>query len=96
LVTAVKTTVVALIAMLVCSMGLAAPAGANVDQCAPPGVESASALPTNLAKAATGPGADKYTTATMDHGQVVESGPPEQIFEAAETDRLRRFLSQVL
>ena len=32
----------------------------------------------------------------MDHGQVVESGPPEQIFDAAETDRLRRFLSQVL
>src|ERR671918_2240408 len=26
----------------------------------------------------------------MDHGQVVESGPPEQIFDAAETDRLRR------
>jgi polar amino acid transport system ATP-binding protein len=32
----------------------------------------------------------------MDHGQVIESSPPEQIFEAAETDRLRRFLSQVL
>jgi polar amino acid transport system ATP-binding protein len=32
----------------------------------------------------------------MDHGHVVESGPPEQIFEAAQTDRLRRFLSQVL
>ena len=32
----------------------------------------------------------------MDHGQVIESGPPEQLFEAAETDRLRRFLSQVL
>jgi polar amino acid transport system ATP-binding protein len=32
----------------------------------------------------------------MDHGQVVESGPPEQIFDTAETDRLRRFLSQVL
>ncbi|WP_066901844.1 amino acid ABC transporter ATP-binding protein [Mycolicibacterium houstonense] len=32
----------------------------------------------------------------MDHGKVVESGPPDQIFEAAETDRLRRFLSQVL
>ena len=32
----------------------------------------------------------------MDHGQVVEVGPPEQIFDAAETDRLRRFLSQVL
>ena len=32
----------------------------------------------------------------MDHGQVVESGTPEQIFDAAETDRLQRFLSQVL
>ena len=32
----------------------------------------------------------------MDHGRVVESGPPEQIFDAAETERLQRFLSQVL
>ena len=32
----------------------------------------------------------------MDHGVVVESGPPEQIFAAAATDRLQRFLSQVL
>jgi polar amino acid transport system ATP-binding protein len=32
----------------------------------------------------------------MDHGKVVESGPPDQIFEAAKTDRLQRFLSQVL
>ncbi|MCV7094311.1 amino acid ABC transporter ATP-binding protein [Mycobacterium kubicae] len=32
----------------------------------------------------------------MDHGKVVESGPPQQIFEAAETERLQRFLSQVL
>lgn len=32
----------------------------------------------------------------MDHGRVVESGPPEQLFESAETDRLRQFLSQVL
>ncbi|KWX23550.1 peptide ABC transporter ATP-binding protein [Mycolicibacterium wolinskyi] len=32
----------------------------------------------------------------MDHGKVVESGTPTQIFEAAETDRLRRFLSQIL
>ncbi|MCV7226524.1 hypothetical protein H7J73_10825, partial [Mycolicibacterium komossense] len=31
----------------------AAPAGADVDQCAPPGVDSASALPTNLAAAAS-------------------------------------------
>ncbi|MCW2655508.1 MAG: polar amino acid transport system ATP-binding protein [Mycobacterium sp.] len=32
----------------------------------------------------------------MDHGHVVESGPPEQIFQAAETVRLQRFLSQLL
>jgi polar amino acid transport system ATP-binding protein len=32
----------------------------------------------------------------MDHGRVVESGPPEQLFEAAETPRLRSFLAQVL
>jgi polar amino acid transport system ATP-binding protein len=32
----------------------------------------------------------------MDRGQVVETGPPDQIFEAAETERLQRFLSQVL
>jgi polar amino acid transport system ATP-binding protein len=36
------------------------------------------------------------TVVFMDHGKVVESGPPEQIFEAATTERLRRFLSQVL
>jgi polar amino acid transport system ATP-binding protein len=36
------------------------------------------------------------TVVFMDHGKVVESGPPEQIFEAAETERLQRFLSQVL
>jgi polar amino acid transport system ATP-binding protein len=32
----------------------------------------------------------------MDQGKVVECGPPEQIFEAAKTERLQRFLSQVL
>jgi polar amino acid transport system ATP-binding protein len=32
----------------------------------------------------------------MDHGQVVESGPPEQIFDSAATERLQKFLSQVL
>jgi polar amino acid transport system ATP-binding protein len=32
----------------------------------------------------------------MDHGKVVEFGTPEQILEAAETERLQRFLSQVL
>jgi polar amino acid transport system ATP-binding protein len=36
------------------------------------------------------------TVVFMDRGQVVESGPPQQIFEAAETERLQQFLSQVL
>ncbi|AKN18389.2 amino acid ABC transporter ATP-binding protein [Mycobacterium haemophilum] len=36
------------------------------------------------------------TVVFMDHGKVVESGTPEQIFEAAQTNRLQRFLSQVL
>jgi polar amino acid transport system substrate-binding protein len=61
-----EVLVAALVALLISSMGLVPPAGANVDQCAPPGVASASAVPTNLAKAATGPGADKYTTATVE------------------------------
>ncbi|HEX5541823.1 MAG TPA: amino acid ABC transporter ATP-binding protein [Micromonospora sp.] len=36
------------------------------------------------------------TVAFMDHGVVVESGPPAAIFEHPEHPRLRRFLSQVL
>ena len=32
----------------------------------------------------------------MDQGKVVESGPPDQIFDDAQTERLQRFLSQVL
>ncbi len=32
----------------------------------------------------------------MDHGTVVEAGPPEQLFEAARTERLQRFLARVL
>lgn len=32
----------------------------------------------------------------MDRGRVVESGPPEQLFEAASSRRLQEFLSQVL
>ena len=58
-----KAVVVALIALFVATMGFAPAAGADDDQCAPPGVDSASALPTNLASAAKGPEADKYTTA---------------------------------
>jgi polar amino acid transport system substrate-binding protein len=40
--------------------------GAGADQCSPPGEQSASALPTNLAAAAAGPAEDKYTTATTE------------------------------
>ncbi|BBZ42340.1 amino acid ABC transporter ATP-binding protein [Mycobacterium conspicuum] len=36
------------------------------------------------------------TVVFMDQGKVLESGPPEQIFEDAQTERLQRFLSQVL
>jgi polar amino acid transport system ATP-binding protein len=36
------------------------------------------------------------TVVFMDHGKVVESGPPEQIFQDAQTERLQRFLSKVL
>ncbi|WP_286137605.1 ABC transporter substrate-binding protein/permease [Mycobacterium sp. IS-3022] len=61
-----RTSVVALTAVLVTGVGLAGPAHAQVDQCAPPGVESASALPTNLAAAATGPEEDRYTTAGVE------------------------------
>ncbi|KUI16192.1 amino acid ABC transporter permease [Mycolicibacterium acapulense] len=57
--------VVALVAMLMTGVGVAGPAHANVDQCAPPGGESASALPTNLAAAATGPDEDRYTTPSV-------------------------------
>ncbi|TQM61994.1 amino acid ABC transporter ATP-binding protein [Humibacillus xanthopallidus] len=32
----------------------------------------------------------------MDHGQVIEAGHPDQVFDAPRTERLRRFLSQVL
>jgi polar amino acid transport system substrate-binding protein len=60
-----RTFIVALIALLIVGMGMASPASAQVDQCAPPGIESASALPTNLAAAARGPAEDRYTTATV-------------------------------
>ena len=43
-------------------LGLMGAPVAGADQCAPPGEQAASALPTNLAAAAAGPGEDKYTT----------------------------------
>ena len=62
---AAKAFVLTLVALLVFSLPMAGPAVANADQCAPPGVDSASAVPTNLASAAAGPGEDKYTTPTV-------------------------------
>lgn len=63
MVAALRTAVTLLVALLVALMSPPVPARAQVDQCAPPGVQSASALPTNLAVAARGNGSDKYTTA---------------------------------
>ncbi|GFG53435.1 amino acid ABC transporter permease [Mycolicibacterium agri] len=60
-----KALVLALVGLLVFSLPSAVPAAADVDQCAPPGMESASAVPTNLASAAQGPGEDKYTTPSV-------------------------------
>ncbi len=68
----VKVGVLTLVALLVLAFEAAGPAAA--DQCAPPGVNSASALPTNLAKAAKGPAEDKYTTATVEPLNAVNIG----------------------
>ena len=57
---------VAVLIMLLLTVGLAPMAPASADQCAPPGEQSASALPTNLSAAAKGPGEDKYTTPTTE------------------------------
>lgn len=51
---------------LLLALALTFPVNAGADQCSPPGEQSASALPTNLAAAAAGPGEDKYTTATTE------------------------------
>jgi general L-amino acid transport system ATP-binding protein len=32
----------------------------------------------------------------MDQGEIVEAGPPQQVFEQPQTERLRRFLGQIL
>lgn len=65
----VRLGVLALVALLVLGFAAAVPAAAvpaAADQCSPPGMDKASALPTNLAKAAKGPGEDKYTTVTVE------------------------------
>jgi polar amino acid transport system substrate-binding protein len=55
---------IAVTVLLVSALALA-PRAAAADQCAPPGVDSASALPNNLAAAGAGPAEDKYTTPTV-------------------------------
>jgi polar amino acid transport system permease protein/polar amino acid transport system substrate-binding protein len=70
-----KALVVALVALLVASMGVAcSSAPPRNDQCSPPGVQSASALPTNLAAAAKGPAEDRYTTPTVESLSAVDLG----------------------
>ena len=61
----VRVTAAALAVTLVVTGLVAAPL-ATADQCSPPGVQSASSLPTNLAKAAKGPDEDKYTTESVE------------------------------
>ncbi|MGH3632915.1 MAG: ABC transporter substrate-binding protein/permease [Mycobacterium sp.] len=53
------------VTLLVCSLGSAAPAAADTNQCAPPGKEAAIALPRKLATAKR-PQEDKYTTADVE------------------------------
>ncbi|MFZ0833274.1 MAG: ABC transporter substrate-binding protein/permease [Mycobacterium sp.] len=60
------TRVGSLLAAILIVIGLVTAPAAAGDQCSPPGVQSASSLPTNLAKAAKGPGEDKYTTAAVE------------------------------
>lgn len=56
-----KSAAIVLITLAGLTLAWAPPAAAD-DQCAPPGIGSASALPTNLSAAAAGPGEDQYTT----------------------------------
>jgi len=69
-----KAAVTTLVVLLVFTLGWAPPAGADGDQCAPPGEQSASALPTNLAAAAKGPGEDKYSTPGVEPLSSVQLG----------------------
>ena len=63
----------ALLVMLF-TLGLFSAPAAGADQCAPPGKQAASALPTNLAAAAAGSGEDKYTTADTEPLASVDMG----------------------
>ncbi|UXA21056.1 ABC transporter substrate-binding protein/permease [Mycobacterium sp. SMC-4] len=58
----VKALAWALIVGLLAALTWATPALADTDQCAPPGLDSASGLPTNLATSTDGPEDDRFTT----------------------------------
>ncbi|GFG73791.1 ABC transporter substrate-binding protein/permease [Mycobacterium botniense] len=59
-----KALAVAATILMVCGLAPAPPAAADIDQCSPPGIEGATALPRKLATA-TRPHEDKYTTAEV-------------------------------
>ncbi|HUM00485.1 MAG TPA: ABC transporter substrate-binding protein/permease, partial [Mycobacterium sp.] len=69
----IRVRAVALAAVLLV-IGLVTAPAAAADQCSPPGVQSASSLPTNLAKAAKGPDEDRYTTANIEPLSAVNVG----------------------
>ena len=62
-----------LLALLI-GLGLLTAPPAGADQCSAPGEQTASALPTNFAAAATGPGDDRYTTGGVEPLDAVDLG----------------------
>lgn len=71
--TRVPRTRLLLLALLI-GLGLLTAPAAGADQCSAPGEQTASALPTNFAAAATGPGDDRYTTAGVEPLDSVDLG----------------------
>jgi polar amino acid transport system substrate-binding protein len=86
-------TALAIVMLTALALLTASPAAA--DRCAPPGVSSASALPTNLGAAAKGPDVDKYTTATTEPLSSVDINEL-RLITPGKTERLQHFLDQVL
>lgn len=60
------------VTLMVCGLAAAPPAGADINQCAPSGVENATALPPKLATAKR-PREDKYTTAGVEPLDAVDT-----------------------
>ena len=72
--TARRFRLIALLSAALLTLTMFAAPSAAADQCSPPGEQAASALPTNLAAAAGGPGDDRYTTAGTEALGVVDAG----------------------